>query len=126
MGQLPFGNRVIQVTAVPERGTDGLFVDADAIPEKAVFRSPQPGDRFCRYGGLTKKLGDYLTDRKIPLRERLALPVLAVGAQVLCVLPLEIAEEVKITPKTTRILRLKLCTADKGPQTETTSGGMNP
>jgi tRNA(Ile)-lysidine synthetase-like protein len=52
------------------------------LPDGAVLRARRSGDRVrTRAGG--KKLGDWYTDRKIPVREREAAPVIAYGQQVL-------------------------------------------
>ena len=51
------------------------------LPDGAVVRARQPGDRVrTRAGG--KKLGDWYTDRKVPRRDRDAAPVVAYGQQV--------------------------------------------
>ena len=70
------------------------------------------GDRFTKFGGGTKNLGDYFTDKKIPVRIRKRIPVVAEGSEVLLVGGVEISDKVKITDKTKNILYL-IC-ADYG------------
>lgn len=89
-----------------------LKFDGDKIPEKAIIRNMREGDRFTKFGGGTKNLGDYFTDKKIPVRIRKRIPVVAEGSEVLLVGGVEISDKVKITDKTKNILYL-IC-ADYG------------
>lgn len=77
-----------------------LKFDADGIPEDAAVRFMQTGDRFTKFGGGTKNLGDYFTDKKIPVRLRGLIPLVAVGNDVLIVCGVEISDKVKITAET--------------------------
>lgn len=81
---------------------DGKFLkfDLDKIPREAVIRTARQGDRFTKFGGGTKSLGDWFTDKKIPLRLRGAIPLVAVGGDVLVVCGYEISDKVKITDNT--------------------------
>jgi len=88
--------------------TGRLFVDADKIPREAVIRSREDGDVIKKFGGGTKSLGDYLTDKKYPLRERDGLKVVAVGNRVLAVFGVDISEDVRIDETTRRVYELKL------------------
>jgi len=83
-------------------------VDADKIPREAVIRSREDGDVIKKFGGGTKSLGDYLTDKKYPLRERDGLKVVAVGNRVLAVFGVDISEDVRIDETTRRVYELKL------------------
>lgn len=78
----------------------GLTFDLDKVPEGAVVRTRKEGDKFKRYGGGTKSLGDYLTDVKIPLYMRDKLLVIAKDSVVYAVLGVEISDDVKIDEKT--------------------------
>lgn len=74
----------------------GLFViDADKLPRRAKWRNRHDGDQFTKFGGGTKSLGSYLTDKKVPARLRGGIPVLADGSEVFVVGGLEISEKVK-------------------------------
>jgi tRNA(Ile)-lysidine synthase len=79
----------------------GLFIDLDKLPDGAIIRAPKDGDTFTKFGGGTKKLKDYFIDKKIPVKERDPIPVIASGNEVLVIFGLEISENVKITEKTT-------------------------
>lgn len=61
------------------------------------------GDRFTKFGGGTKKLGDYFTDKKIPVWLRCEIPLIAVGADILAVCGVEISDIIKVTDKTKTI-----------------------
>ena len=77
-----------------------LKFDYDAIPETAVIRFKRDGDKFKKYGGGTKNLGDYFTDKKIPLWVRGRIPLIADGSEVLVVCGVEISDKVKIRENT--------------------------
>ncbi len=77
-----------------------LKIDPSSIPENAVIRYRREGDRFTKFGGGTKSLGDYLTDKKIPARVRGRLPVVACGSEVLIICGVEISDAVKVTEDT--------------------------
>lgn len=82
------------------RGGKPLKFDLSAIPENAVIRYRREGDRFTKFGGGTKSLGDYLTDKKIPARVRGKLPLVACGNEVLIICGVEISDRVKVTERT--------------------------
>ncbi len=83
-----------------------LKFDSDAVPAGAVIRFAQTGDKFEKFGGGTKSLGDYFTDKKIPVRVRAKIPVVAVGTDIYCVCGVEISEKIKICGKTENVLYL--------------------
>lgn len=71
------------------------YFDANAIGG-ACFRHRRQGDVICPLGlNGTKRLSDYLSDRKVPLHERDALWLLAKGEEVLWVLGVGISETAK-------------------------------
>lgn len=73
-----------------------LVLDASALPVNCVLRLRKKGDVFEKFGGGTKKLKEFLIDKKIPRRERDLLPVIACGGEVFAVCGVEISEKVKI------------------------------
>lgn len=89
---------------IPEDGA--LFIDLDAIPDGAVLRRIESGDRIRKFGGGTKTLGDFLTDKKYPLRKRKELVVCADGRDVLFVLGVEISKTVAVTETSKRVLKI--------------------
>lgn len=80
-----------------------LKFDFDAIPDSAVIRFMKAGDKFTKFGGGTKNLGDYFTDKKIPVRVRRQIPLIADGSEILAVCGVEISERIKVTSETERI-----------------------
>lgn len=79
---------------------NALMIDAKKVPENAVWRVRKAGDSFTKFGGGTKTLKNYLIDKKIPLRVRETLPVLASGNEILCILGVEISDKVKLDEET--------------------------
>ncbi|MDR0384114.1 MAG: tRNA lysidine(34) synthetase TilS [Christensenellaceae bacterium] len=81
-----------------ERGLQ--VIDADKMPKKARWRFMQRGDQFTKFGGGTKALGAFFTDKKVPARLRSTVPVLANGNDILVVGGIEIADSVKCDRET--------------------------
>lgn len=79
-----------------------LRFDLDKIPESAVIRFKRAGDKFTKFGGGTKSLSDYLTDKKVPQGMRSTLPLVCDGSRVLIVGGVEISEEIRLTDGTKR------------------------
>ena len=80
---------------------DGVhIVDYDKIPKNAIWRTRENGDTFTKFGGGTKKLKDYLIDKKIPSRLRNEIPLLTLGKEVLIVLGVEISDKLKVDENT--------------------------
>ena len=84
------------------------YFDGNKIPKNAVIRYRQDGDVFTKFGGGAKKLKDYFIDKKIPVRERDFIPLIAYNNEVLVVLGVEISETVKITSDTEYIIKAKM------------------
>ena len=80
-----------------------LKFDADTIPQGAVIRFKREGDKFRKFGGGSKSLGDYFTDKKIPVWVRGSIPLVAKGSEVLAVCGVEISDSIKITKDTKKI-----------------------
>lgn len=78
----------------------GLVIDLDKLPNGAKWRMRKEGDYIEKFGGGTKKLKAYLVDKKIPVRLRDCLPVLAIGNEVLVVAGVDISEQLRITEDT--------------------------
>ncbi len=103
-----FGKGKIKIEKAPLKNdlTSGLFIDMDKVPCGAVIRTKQDGDVFTKFGGGTKKLNDYLTDKKIPLRLRDKLPILAIEKTVLAIFTLAISDNVKADANTKNLVKL--------------------
>jgi tRNA(Ile)-lysidine synthase len=83
---------------VPCKGK--LIFDADKVPANAVIRTRREGDVFKPYKGKTKKLKDYFIDKKIPLRKRDFIPVLACDNEVLLIADTEVSDKIKVDENT--------------------------
>lgn len=85
------------------------WLDYDRIKQTLVIRHRQPGDRICLYEkGGSKKLKDYLIDRKIPAMQRDQLWLLADGPDILWIIGDRISAAYKVTGKSQRILQVKI------------------
>ena len=100
------GVRVVRVPAGTERERGALYADLDAIPEGAVLRKRREGDRITKFGGGTKSFGDFLTDRKVPLRARDGITVCAAGSDILFAAGVEISERVRVTGRTENTIKI--------------------
>ncbi|MCH5148164.1 MAG: tRNA lysidine(34) synthetase TilS [Clostridiales bacterium] len=81
-----------------------LNLDYSLIPDNAEIRFRRPDDRFRKFGSGEKSLNDFFTDKKISVRLRDRIPVLACGNNVLAVCGVEISDGVKISGNTQEIL----------------------
>lgn len=79
---------------------NSLRFDKDKIPDNTVIRNRKNGDIFTKFGGGTKKLKDYLIDKKIPLVYRDELIVLASGNEILMIVGVEISDKIKVDKNT--------------------------
>ena len=89
---------ILQTDENPQKGK--LIFDADKIPYNAVIRNRREGDVFKPYNGKTKKLKDYFIDKKIPLRKRDFIPLVAVNDEVLLVSGIEVSDKIKVDGNT--------------------------
>lgn len=101
-GELQIGGHLVST----DREKGFLRFDADKIPDGAVLRTRREGDRFKRFKGGEKSLGDYFTDAGLPRHLRDGIPVVAVGSEVLIVCGVEISDKVKIDENTVNALYL--------------------
>lgn len=73
-----------------------LYLDYRKVPKSAFWRFREDGDMFTKFGGGSKKLKSYLIDKKVPVRLRGVIPVLADGNEVYAIAGVEISDKVKI------------------------------
>lgn len=101
-GETEFGNRT--VTVIPVSGgqveRDALLFDADKLPDGVVLRTRREGDMFTKFGGGTKKLKEYLIDKKIPRAERDGLILGAKDSEVFFIAGVEISDKIKLDAST--------------------------
>jgi len=77
-----------------------LYFDFDKIPTTAIFRHRKNSDVFKPFGGKTKSLSDYLTDKKIPRLQRESLIYLCSDNQILAIIGIEISDHIKVCNNT--------------------------
>ena len=75
---------------------NGLYFDYRKVPKDAVWRFREDGDVFEKFGGGTKKLKSFFIDKKIPVRKRDIIPVLASGNEVYVIAGMAISEKVRV------------------------------
>ena len=101
-----FGSVTVKRTKNKTLGKSELILDESKIPADAVWRFREYGDMFEKFGGGTKKLKDYLIDKKIPARLRFSIPVLASGKQILAIAGIEIANSVRADDNADRVIKI--------------------
>lgn len=88
-----------------KRSDNRLIADFSKIPDGTVIRNRRLGDMFEKFGGGTKKLKDYLIEKKIPQRERDDLLLLCKGEKVVIICGIEISDAVKVDKDTEFVLQ---------------------
>lgn len=99
--------------ALPEgwetQAPETLFCDADTVCFPLVVRSFRAGDRFHPLGAPgRKKVGDFFTDRKIPVAQRRRIPLLTDQEGIIAILGLRPDQRAAISPSTKRIFAVGL------------------
>lgn len=86
-----------------------LIIDSKKLPKDAFWRFKREGDQITKFGGGTQKLKTYMLQKKIPLRQRDFVPVLALGSEIYAVAGYGISEKVKIdeTTKSAYVITVK-------------------
>jgi len=110
LGEFEFNQTTITIAKV-DNCVDlksGFYCDKDKLPKDAVIRTRLNGDKFTKFGGGTKALNDYLTDKKIPLMQRDELPLIAVKNEILAIFNVAISDKIKVDDNTKTIIQLKL------------------
>ena len=102
------GTIVVRRAVRAKLKSDDLYIDLDEIPNDAVWRHIENGDKFTKFSGGTKTLIKFLTDKKMDVSRRQKMLVLASGDEILVVPGVEISNKVKITDKTKNILSISV------------------
>lgn len=88
------------------RGKDHLHSKNDDA--KLLVRPRRDGDRFHPLGAPgKKKLNKYFIDRKIPMKERDAIPLIVAGNEIIWVVGKQISHNCRVTEETRKALVLK-------------------
>jgi tRNA(Ile)-lysidine synthase len=87
-----------------------ILLDGGGLGESMILRGPRRGDRFAPagMGGKTKTVADFLSDEKVARHRRAFTPVLTTdGGEIVWIVGLRPAEAARITPATTRVVRVR-------------------
>jgi len=96
-----------------DQADDFAYLDADLIDAPLSVRARLPGDRISPGGGVgSKKLKDYLIDRKVAYSQRDSIPIVACGETPVLVVGFTVDRRFQVTEKTRRILKLTFLYTD--------------
>lgn len=97
-------------TQIPrKRRSRQVTVDKAKLSGALTVRTISEGDRFVPFGMIgSKKIGDYLTDRKIPAVYRDEIPVVCDQKGIIWLVGFEIAERVKVDRATQEVTKLEI------------------
>ena len=113
------------LTAFWEDTPGAVRLDADAVDCGSLeARNWRPGDRLgpLGMGGRHKKVSDIFTDAKVPRHDRNRVPIVADAQGLVWVAGHTLAERVKVTEKTVRILYLSVIKAHTGEKAGNSGG----
>jgi tRNA(Ile)-lysidine synthase len=113
--KLRLGNVELLVEEVEKRkikfGQDRLieYIDAGKIKKGLTVRVWKPGDRFIPLGmkGI-KKLSDFITDKKVPVKDRKNVLVLCDGKEIVWIVGYQISEKYKLTADTNHYWKVQV------------------
>ena len=93
----------------PDSDIDCVRMDREKIRWPLQLRFRRPGDRFHPLGmNGTKKLQDFFTDRRVPRRQRQAIPLLCDSEKICWVTGMRMDDRVKVNSDTKEILTVKV------------------
>ncbi len=91
------------------KNDDIKYIDYDKVSGDLWIRQRKPGDKFSPLGLRgTKKLKDYMIDKKIPQDKRNFTPLFCDNSEIIWVIGYGLSDKYKITKETKRTLRIKL------------------
>jgi tRNA(Ile)-lysidine synthase len=115
--ELPEAGRALEATVVdaasyqlPGTASVAAF-DADLLPSVLVVRARRDGDRFAPFGQGERRLKTLLIGAKVPRWERMRVPVVEAGGEIVWVAGVRRGATAPITARTRRILQLSLLSA---------------
>jgi tRNA(Ile)-lysidine synthase len=98
-----------KIAPIQRRGTLKVRLDLDQIELPLEVRGIRPGDRFRPLGLRgSKKLGDFLTDRKVPRVLRDEIVVVADRSKIVWVAGHEIDDRVKVGTSTKKVVEIEI------------------
>ena len=103
---LPGGQELLKTFRLEKTAWEEMF-DMDQIEPPLLLRRRRQGDKFWPLGApAQKKLGDFFTDLKTPLETRDQVALVCDEQGIAWVMGLRIAEGLRVTSATRRILKL--------------------
>lgn len=117
--QMVFESIITKDTMVGTEKTSAYF-DKEKVALPLAVRNYMPGDRFAPLGLKgSKKVHDYLIDRKVPKRVREGLLVVHdAGGTIVWLVGHEISDKVKVTESTSEVLKISVKTKQTGEEIE--------
>lgn len=116
VGEIEFNGRLLKIEKVSVDEIDlksGLYAAEEKIPARAVIRTRKRNDTFTKFGGGTKSLSDYLTDKKVSPTARDELPLLADGNRILAIFGIAVSNVVKADENTKEVYKLTAMDKEK-------------
>ena len=106
--------------------SDGVeMLDADCLDGQLICRTRRAGDVFAPLGGRGRqKVGNFLTNLKLPSVERKKILCIHDGEGIVYVCPLRLDRRVRITAETRRVLRIELIENRTCPDAEESAAGL--
>ena len=85
-----------------------VVFDADLLPTAFVVRPRRAGDRFTPFGGVERKLKDFLIDAKVPRWERDRVPIVEAAGEIVWLGGIRRGVAAPVVTRTRRVLELAL------------------
>ncbi len=108
-GDIKIGNYDIQTTLIDKSQIvfgNGLYFDLDKLPNDAVIRRKQNGDKFIKFNGQSVSLKKFLVDKKLSDHQKSNLLVIAKENLVYIIINVEISRLLMIDNDTQNIVKL--------------------
>ncbi len=107
--RIPGVGRLNAELSAPQKGGGSTeYVDAARIENGLRVRNRRRGDRFVPLGmSSPKKLQDFFVDERVPRERRDRVPIVTSGDAIVWVAGMRIDDRFKVTPATTRAIRLR-------------------
>ena len=100
---------LISADEIDFNNADIKYIDYDKVSGELWIRQRKSGDKFSPLGlGGSKKLKDYMIDKKIPQDKRNSIPILCDSSGIIWVIGYGLSDKYKITEETKQTLRIKL------------------
>jgi tRNA(Ile)-lysidine synthase len=99
----------LSLTELQQVGEWEVYLDAGVIGNQTILRSRRPGDKFypLGMGGRTKKINEFMIDKKIPVSWRDHIPLLVSDQHILWICGYRPDEQARVTDATQQVIHLK-------------------